>query len=62
MLIYRRAGEISDPLSLFTGSLSFEEAGVKQMFAARLGIISGLLASGIAGYLILRASLSSARD
>lgn len=42
-------------MSLFIGSLAFEETGVNLMFDKRLGIIFGSLASGIAGYLILRA-------
>jgi len=46
-------------MSLFIGSLSFEETGVSQLFDERLGIIIGSLVSGIVGYLVLRASLSS---
>ena len=46
-------------MSLFIGSLSFEETGVSQLFDERLGIILGSLASGIIGYMVLRASLSS---
>lgn len=45
-------------MSLFIGSLAFEETGVNLIFDERLGIILGSLASGILGYLILRASLS----
>jgi len=44
-------------MSLFIGSLAFEETGVNLIFDERLGIIVGSLASGILGYLILRASL-----
>ena len=46
-------------MSLFIGSLAFEESGANLLFDERLGIIIGSLASGIVGYLILRASLSS---
>ena len=48
-------------MSLFIGSLAFEESGVNLLFDERLGIIIGSLASGIVGYLILRASLGSAK-
>jgi len=44
-------------MSLFIGSLAFEETGVNLLFDERLGIIEGSLLSGIAGYLILRFSL-----
>jgi NhaA family Na+:H+ antiporter len=44
-------------MSLFIGSLAFEETGVNLLFDERLGIIIGSLLSGIAGYLILRVSL-----
>ncbi len=46
-------------MSLFIGSLAFEESGVNLLFDERLGIIIGSLASGVLGYLILRASLGS---
>ena len=46
-------------MSLFIGSLAFEETGVNLLFDERLGIILGSLISGITGYLILRASLRS---
>lgn len=45
-------------MSLFIGSLAFEDAS-HQMFDERLGIILGSLASGIVGFLILSRSLSS---
>lgn len=45
-------------MSLFIGSLAFEETGVDLIFDERLGIILGSLASGIAGYLILKKGLS----
>jgi len=46
-------------MSLFIGSLAFEETCVKQMFDERLGIILGSLASGIVGYVVLNNSLRS---
>ncbi len=44
-------------MSLFIGSLAFEETGVNLMFDERLGIIIGSLASGIIGYIVLNMSL-----
>jgi len=44
-------------MSLFIGSLAFEESGIDQMFDDRLGIILGSLASGLVGYWVLSASL-----
>lgn len=44
-------------MSLFIGSLAFEETGVNLLFDERFGIIFGSLASGIVGYFILRFSL-----
>ena len=46
-------------MSLFIGSLAFEETGVNLLFDERLGIIVGSLLSGACGYLVLRASLST---
>jgi len=46
-------------MSLFIGSLAFEETGINLMFDERLGIIIGSLISGVFGYLVLRMSLSS---
>ena len=43
-------------MSLFIGSLAFEESGV-QLFDERLGIILGSVISGIVGYLVLKKSL-----
>ncbi|MBT7950994.1 MAG: Na+/H+ antiporter NhaA [Gammaproteobacteria bacterium] len=48
-------------MSLFIGSLAFEETGVDLLFDERVGIILGSLLSGIVGYLILRADLRSIR-
>lgn len=46
-------------MSLFIGSLAFEETGVNLLFDDRLGIIIGSLFSGVVGYIVLRLSLSS---
>jgi NhaA family Na+:H+ antiporter len=46
-------------MSLFIGSLAFEDTGVNLLFDERLGIILGSLASGVVGYLVLRMSLHS---
>ena len=46
-------------MSMFIGSLAFEETGFNLLFDERLGIILGSLLSGIVGYLVLRASLRS---
>lgn len=40
-------------MSLFIGSLAFEETGVDMMFDERLGILVGSLFSGVLGYLVL---------
>jgi NhaA family Na+:H+ antiporter len=48
-------------MSLFIGSLAFEETGVSQIFDERLGIIIGSSISGIVGYMVLRASLPADR-
>lgn len=45
-------------MSLFVGSLAFEETGVNLLFDERLGIIIGSVASGLVGYLVLRFSLA----
>ena len=44
-------------MSLFIGSLAFEETHINMLFDERLGIIFGSLASGLIGYLVLRTSL-----
>lgn len=41
-------------MSLFIGSLAFEETGVDLFFDERLGILIGSILSGVAGYLVLR--------
>ena len=45
-------------MSLFIGSLAFEETGVDLLFDERLGILFGSVASGLLGYLVLRRSLN----
>lgn len=44
-------------MSLFIGSLAFEETGVNSLVDERVGIIAGSLCSGILGYLVLRSAL-----
>ncbi len=46
-------------MSLFIGSLAFEQTGVNLLFDERLGIILGSLASGFVGYMVLRVNLRS---
>ncbi|MCG8324916.1 MAG: Na+/H+ antiporter NhaA [Thiotrichales bacterium] len=46
-------------MSLFIGSLAFEETGVNLLFDERLGIIIGSLLSGVLGYLVLRSQIKS---
>lgn len=46
-------------MSLFIGSLAFEETGINLMFDERLGILLGSFASGVIGYIVLRISLPS---
>lgn len=49
-------------MSLFIGSLAFEETGVNLLFDERLGILWGSFASGVFGYFILRAGLRSGQQ
>jgi NhaA family Na+:H+ antiporter len=44
-------------MSLFIGSLAFEETGTNLLFDERLGIIIGSLFSGVLGYIVLNLSL-----
>lgn len=44
-------------MSLFIGSLAFEETGVNLLFDERLGILTGSILSGLLGYIILKFSL-----
>ena len=46
-------------MSLFIGSLAFEETGANFLIDERIGILIGSIASGIFGYVILRNSLNS---
>ena len=47
-------------MSMFIGSLAFEETGVNLLFDDRVGIIAGSLASGLIGYFVLHHSLPKA--
>lgn len=47
-------------MSLFIGSLAFEESGISKAFDERLGIILGSVASGLLGYMVLRRTLRTA--
>ena len=49
-------------MSMFIGSLAFEESAQATAFDERLGIIIGSLASAIIGYLVLRYSLPEQTD
>lgn len=44
-------------MSLFIGSLSFEESGVNLLYDDRLGVIAGSILSAIYGYVLLKVSL-----
>lgn len=44
-------------MSLFIGSLAFEQTGVNKLFDERLGIILGSLLSGVCGWGVLRSAL-----
>ncbi len=44
-------------MSLFIGSLAFEETGVNLLFDERLGIVIGSVLSGVLGYFVLKISL-----
>ena len=45
-------------MSLFIGSLAFEETGVNLMFDERVGILAGSILAGLMGYTVLRFSRS----
>ncbi len=47
-------------MSLFIGSLAFEQTGVDLLFDERLGIIAGSVASGLLGYIVLHSHLKPA--
>ncbi|MGH1440326.1 MAG: Na+/H+ antiporter NhaA [Cellvibrionaceae bacterium] len=44
-------------MSLFIGSLAFEETGFMEIVDERLGILLGSIASGLVGYFVLKATL-----
>jgi Na+:H+ antiporter, NhaA family len=46
-------------MSLFIGSLAFEESGMDILFDERVGILLGSVLSGVLGYFVLRKSLSN---
>ncbi|WP_096085458.1 Na+/H+ antiporter NhaA [Agaribacterium haliotis] len=47
-------------MSLFIGSLAFQETGINMVFDERLGILMGSLASGVLGFIILHRCLPKA--
>lgn len=49
-------------MSLFIGSLAFDQNSSQMVFDERLGIILGSLASGIVGFVILKKSLPGRQD
>jgi NhaA family Na+:H+ antiporter len=49
-------------MSLFVGSLAFEETGVNLLFDERVGIIIGSLISGVIGYFVLAKALPNQSD
>jgi len=46
-------------MSLFIGSLAFQDPGIKMLFDERLGIIIGSLLSGTVGFIVLRLCLKN---
>ena len=44
-------------MSLFIAALSFEKTGVNLLFDERLGILTGSILSGVAGYFVLKSAL-----
>ena len=49
-------------MSLFIGSLAFEETGVNKLFDERLGILIGSLLAGVTGYIVLNFSLPQTQE
>ena len=49
-------------MSLFIGSLAFEDTGVGRLFDERLGVIVGSVVSGVIGYIILTKTLPKQVD
>ena len=58
-MVHRYYVGIGFTMSLFIGSLAFEQTNINLLFDERLGIIIGSLISGVVGYIVLRFSLSS---
>ena len=48
-------------MSLFIGSLAYEETGAIQLVDERMGILAGSLMSGVLGYFVLRFSLRESK-
>ncbi len=46
-------------MSLFIGSLAFEQSSTSPLFQDRLGIVLGSLASGVLGYLVIKQALKA---
>lgn len=49
-------------MSLFVGSLAFEEVGLEYSGTARLGIIVGSLAAGVLGFIVLKLATDKSTD
>jgi NhaA family Na+:H+ antiporter len=49
-------------MSLFIGSLAFDQTSTQLVFDERLGIIVGSLFSGMVGMLVLRKALPADQD
>ncbi|MCK0069581.1 Na+/H+ antiporter NhaA [Kordiimonas laminariae] len=49
-------------MSLFIGSLAFEETGVNKLFDERLGILIGSLLAGVTGYIVLHFNLPHTKE
>jgi NhaA family Na+:H+ antiporter len=49
-------------MSLFIGSLAFDQTAAQMVFDERLGIIIGSLLSGVFGFVLLKRSLPAAQD
>lgn len=45
-------------MSLFIGSLAFEQDGIDYAVAVRLGVLGGSLVAAVTGYLLLRRVLT----
>ncbi len=49
-------------MSLFIGSLAFENMGMDRIFDERLGIVLGSIVSGVVGYFLVRGSVSKSGE